>query len=85
MINQTFYELEASKLSSVTCPDCGKTHEVKLRCDDRGAFFYSLDEAGSNCEGFKELVRSRLANVQSREKKERAELLLRRSLGDPSL
>lgn len=85
MIDQYAFELCASQLSSVVCPDCGATHEVSVRFDDRGVVFWSVDDSAHNCDGFKDLVNTRLSRCNSLETKRKSEILLRRFLGDPSL
>ena len=85
MIDQSAFELCASQLSATPCPDCGATHEVSLRFDDRGVMLWSVDEAARGCVGFKELVSNRLSRCTAREQNRYAEFRLRRALGDPSL
>ena len=83
MINQSAFELCAAQLSGTVCPDCGGFHEVSLRFDNRGVAFFSVDESGKSCEGFKRMVINRFSTCTNRDPK--AELMLRRFLGDPSL
>ena len=85
MIDQPAFVLCASQLSYTVCPDCGGTHGVSVKFDDRGVVVWSVDESGQSCEGFKDLVNKRLSRCNSREQKRKAEFLLRRALGDPSL
>ena len=85
MIDQTAFELCAAQLAGVVCPDCGGTHGVSVKFDDRGVVVWSVDESGQSSEGFKDLVNKRLSMCNSREQKRKAVFLLRRALGDPSL
>lgn len=85
MIDQMAFELCAAQLSGTECPDCGGTHVVSVKFDDRGVVAWSVDESGKECRGFKDLVNARLTNCVSREEKEKAVFRLRRMLGDPWL
>ena len=85
MIDQTSFELCASQLSATPCPDCGGTHEVAVRFDDRGVASWSVADSAQGCLGFRDLVNNRLSRCASRETNRNAELILRRALGDPSL
>lgn len=75
----------AAQLSGTVCPDCGGMHEVSVRFDDRCLLTFSVDDSAQSCAGFHDLVASRLSSCRNREQKRKAEWLLRRALGDPSL
>lgn len=85
MIDETSFQLCASRLSALDCPDCGGRHSVSVRFDDRGVASWSVDGSAQSCEGFKDLVNDRLNKCANREPNPNAEFLLRRFLGDPSL
>lgn len=82
MINQSAFELAAVQLSTVECPDCGRQHEVSVEAFESGVVSFSAPSA-YNCPGFNRMVNDRLRTCNNLDPK--AELLLRRFLGDPLL